>query len=313
MSQALTVAPVTFGEMEKMAAAVSQSKLFGDKTPTQALVLLLLSQAEGMHPMLAARDYDVIKNRPTKKSEAMMRTFMESGGKVKWIKLDDTMAKATFSHPQGGEVTIDWDMDRAKKAGLLDKEGSMYKKYPRRMLSARCISEGVKTVCPAATGGMLTPEEAMDVESEEITDVPTIEKVQGKASRMKDLVNKSEAQEAEVTPTKEEKVGPGTQASEAGAEPADNKETQPVGEMEEGVIEELRVPKEGSRGGCRIGENWYGTADLDIFKEMAEAADKGLKIRVLFTKRKGKGDKVINDALNILVLESKNDSDKSPI
>jgi hypothetical protein len=38
----------------------------------------------------------------------------------------------------------------------------MYKKYPRQMLRSRCVSEGVRTVYPAATSGMYVPEEVQD-------------------------------------------------------------------------------------------------------------------------------------------------------
>ena len=151
-------------EIEKMARAVAVSGLFGIKTPEQAMALMLVAQAEGRHPALAARDYDIIQGRPAKKAEAMMRDFIESGGKVEWHKLDDTSAEATFSHPQGGSVRIDWTIERAKTAGMGGKD--MWKKYPRQMLRSRTVSEGVRTVCPMATSGMYVPEEVMDFKTE---------------------------------------------------------------------------------------------------------------------------------------------------
>jgi len=153
---------VPYGEIERMATAVAKSGLFGVKSPDQALALMLVAQAEGRHPALAARDYDIIQGRPAKKSEAMMRAFLESGGKVEWHSLDDKIADATFSHPSGGIVRIAWDMERAKMAGLGGKE--MWKKWPRQMLRARCTSEGIRTVCPMATSGMYVPEEIKDFE-----------------------------------------------------------------------------------------------------------------------------------------------------
>ena len=153
---------VTFSDMQRMAQAVAASGLFGTKTPEQALSLMLIAQAEGLHPAIAARDYDIIQGRPSKKSEAMLRSFIANGGKVRWHQLDDTTADATFSHPAGGEVRIAWDMKRASLAGLNGKDN--YKKFPRQMLRARCISEGVRTVCPMATSGMYVPEEVQDME-----------------------------------------------------------------------------------------------------------------------------------------------------
>lgn len=155
---------VKIGDIERMAVAVAKSGLFGVKTADQALALMLVAHAEGRHPALAARDYDIIQGRPAKKSEAMLRDFLESGGKVEWHSLDDTIAEATLSHPAGGSVRIAWDMKRAIAAGLGGKD--MWKKYPRQMLRARVISEGIRTVCPMATSGMYVPEEVVDIVKE---------------------------------------------------------------------------------------------------------------------------------------------------
>lgn len=152
---------VTISDMERMANAVAKSGLFGAKTLEQALALMLIAQAEGRHPASAARDYDIIQGRPSKKAEAMLRDFLAAGGNVEWQTLTDEKVSATFSHPQGGSVMIEWDMNRAKTAGLSTREN--WKKYPRAMLRSRVVSEGVRTVYPAATGGLYAPEEAEDV------------------------------------------------------------------------------------------------------------------------------------------------------
>lgn len=152
---------VPVSDIQSMSIAIAKSGLFGAKTPEQAMALMLVAQAEGLHPASAARDYDIIQGRACKKSEAMMRDFIASGGSVQWHALTDAEAAATFTHPAGGSVRIDWDMKRAATAGLAGKD--MWKKYPRNMLRARCVSEGVRTVCPLATGGMYSPEERQDM------------------------------------------------------------------------------------------------------------------------------------------------------
>lgn len=151
---------VPFDEMEKLAENVAKSGMFGMKTKEQALALMAIAQAEGRHPALAARDYNIIQNQPAKKPEAMMRDFIENDGKVEWHELTDTKCEATFSHPAGGTAKISWDMKRAQTAGLAGKD--TWKKYPRQMLRSRVVSEGVRTVCPAATSGMYVPEEVTD-------------------------------------------------------------------------------------------------------------------------------------------------------
>lgn len=155
-------------DIQTMAVAIAKSKLFGVKTPEEAMSLMLIAQAEGMHPASAARDYHIIQGKASKKSEAMLRDFIKAGGSVEWHTLDDTKADATFSHPQGGSVRISWDMARQKKAKISNAD--MYEKYPRQMLRSRCVAEGVRTVCPLATGGLYTPEEVQSMPPEKHID-----------------------------------------------------------------------------------------------------------------------------------------------
>jgi hypothetical protein len=160
----MSTALVTMQDMTRMAEAVAKSGLFGVKTADQAMALMLVAQAEGRHPAMAARDYDIIQGRPAKKTEAMLRDFLENQGKVEWHTLDDSTADATFSHPSGGSVRIEWTLKRAAMAGLQGRD--MWKKYPRQMLRSRCVSEGIRTVCPMATSGMYVPEEIRDITPE---------------------------------------------------------------------------------------------------------------------------------------------------
>lgn len=156
---------VPYQDQERMAHSLVKSRMFGLESVDQAMALMSIAQAEGKHPAIIARDFNIIQGRPAKKAEAMMRDFCAAGGAVKWHALDDTIADATFSHPQGGTVRIVWDMERAKQAGLLGR-GDMYRKYPRAMLRSRCVSEGVRTVAPFATSGVYTPEEVGDMVNE---------------------------------------------------------------------------------------------------------------------------------------------------
>ncbi len=167
MTTALTT--VSVSDVERMARAVSASKLFGMTTPEQALSLMLVAQAEGRHPASAAQDYHIIQGRPAKKADAMLRDFLSAGGKVQWLSLTDTKAEATFAHPAGGTVTIAWDMDRAKRAALGGKD--MWAKYPRQMLRSRVVSEGIRTVFPGATSGMYVPEELQEMPPAQVREV----------------------------------------------------------------------------------------------------------------------------------------------
>ena len=123
---------------------------------------MMIAHAEGRHPALAARDYDVIQGKPAKKSEAMMRDFIEAGGKVEWHALTDEIADATFTHAQTGSVrrsTGTWiahaplaspakTTGRSSRALLLRKPGG--------------VRGRPQLVWPLATSGMYVPEEQAD-------------------------------------------------------------------------------------------------------------------------------------------------------
>lgn len=178
-----------FADMERLAVSIAKSGMFGMKTPEQALVLMMISQAEGRHPALAARDYDIVQGRPTKKAEAMLRDFLQGGGRVEWHALTDESADATFSHAQGGSARISWDMKRAAAAGLGGKD--MWKRFPRQMLRSRTVSEGVRTVWPMATSGMYVPEEQTDQFTGQTIEVEPPVAIVPPASRDRQAINEA--------------------------------------------------------------------------------------------------------------------------
>lgn len=149
----------------QMAVALAKSGLFGVKDETQAYALMLVAQAEGKHPAIVAREYDIIQGKAALKADAMLARFQAAGGTVKWLQYTDEVVSAEFSHPSGGTVKIDWDTARANRAGLTGKQ--TWKQYPRAMRRARCISEGVHTVFPGCAIGTYTVEEVGD-----FTDTP---------------------------------------------------------------------------------------------------------------------------------------------
>ena len=151
---------VPMADITKMAQVAADSKMFGFKNQAEAMAIMLLCQAEDMHPAIAMRDYHVIQGRPALKSDAMLARFQTSGGKVNWTSYTDDVVTGVFSHPQGGEVSITWNMEMAHRLGFNKKEN--WRNYPRAMMRARCISEGIRTVFPACVAGVYTPEEVQD-------------------------------------------------------------------------------------------------------------------------------------------------------
>jgi hypothetical protein len=118
---------------------------------------MIVATAEGRHPGSVASDYHIIQGRASLKADSMLARFQQSGGRVEWHDHTNEKVSATFTHPAGGSLRIDWDMARAKAAGLGGKDN--WRSYPRQMLRARVISEGVRATFPAVLNGMYTPEE----------------------------------------------------------------------------------------------------------------------------------------------------------
>jgi len=163
------VAIYALRDMQTMAEAVAKSGLFGMKSTDQALALMLVAQAEGQHPATITQDYDIIQGKACRKTHSVMARFQMMGGKIEWHQLTDTIADATFSHPAGGSLRIEWTIEQAKKANLTGKDN--WKNYPRAMLRARVIAEGVRAVYPAAIGGMMIAEEAADTPAQDRIEV----------------------------------------------------------------------------------------------------------------------------------------------
>ena len=148
---------VPLNDIKEMAEVAAKSKMFGFKSPDEAMAIMLLCQAENLHPAIAMRDYHIINNRPALKADSVLARFQQNGGSVKWEEYTDERVTGTFSHPAGGSVSVTWTYEMAKRIGLTSKDN--WKNYPRAMLRSRCISEGVRTVFPGVVAGVYTDEE----------------------------------------------------------------------------------------------------------------------------------------------------------
>ncbi len=163
-------------ELEIMGEYIVKSGLFGLKKKEQAVALLLLAQAEGLHPMQAVKKYHIVQGKSVKKAETMLAEFLRSGGKVKWHELNNEVADATFTAPNGDSIRIKWTIKDAERISntfyddkgnkivkrLIDKDN--WKNYPRAMLRSRVISEGIRTIWPEIIEGFYTPEEVIDMD-----------------------------------------------------------------------------------------------------------------------------------------------------
>jgi hypothetical protein len=151
---------VPLQDIQAMAEVAASSKMFGFKSTQEAMAIMLLCQAEGLHPAIAMRDFHVIQGRPALKADAMLARFQQAGGSVVWKEYTNDAVTGLFTHPQGGSLEVTWTLVQAKSIGIANKDN--WKNYPRAMLRARVISEGIRAVFPGCVVGVYTPEEVQD-------------------------------------------------------------------------------------------------------------------------------------------------------
>lgn len=154
--------------IQVMGEMIWGSGMFGCVKPEQGMVLAMTCLAEGKAPLELAKTYHIIEGKLSMRADAMLGRFLTSGGKVKWLTRNDKEVKALFIHSDS-EVEIGCTVDEMVKNGVaVGKNGGVkdnWKRFPRQMLTARCISEGVRLLAPQIVSGIYTPEEVSDFSS----------------------------------------------------------------------------------------------------------------------------------------------------
>lgn len=72
---------VPMDKLREMADSMARAGIFG-KTPEQIFSLMLIAQAEGIHPAVAVQEYDIIQNRPAINSRSALSRFQAAGGSI---------------------------------------------------------------------------------------------------------------------------------------------------------------------------------------------------------------------------------------
>ena len=178
---------IPIDQVRVMAKSASASKLFSAKAEEQVFTLMLIAQAENIHPMKALMAYDIIQGQPALKASEALARFMDCGGKIKWIKSDSESAKAEFTHPSSGSFEYEYTVQDATEAGLINKDN--WKKNLKAMLRARCTSAGIRMSYPRCLNNMYTADEVQDFE--QLEDNEIIEEVEESTYETRFLANKA--------------------------------------------------------------------------------------------------------------------------
>src|SRR5690606_2587926 len=172
MEKSLQLLPIK--DIKELSDAFAKSGMFNDaKQAVQAFVKIQAGQEIGIPPFAAMSGIHIIQGKPTLGAGLIASTVKGSGKyDYKVAKMDDKICSIDFY--QGAEKigNSTFTIEEAKKAGTRNLD-----KFPKNMLFARAISNGVKWFCHDVFSGPVDVPEEMpepvteDIQHEEVNDI----------------------------------------------------------------------------------------------------------------------------------------------
>lgn len=153
--------------IQVMGEMIAGSGMFGCTKTEQGMVLAMQCLAEGVPPLELAKTYHIIEGKLSMRADAMLGRYLAKGGKVKWTERSDKRVAALWIC-DGNEIEIAVTLEEMKANGVaMGKSGikDNWRKFPRQMLTARCVSEAIRLLMPQIVSGIYTPEEVSDFSS----------------------------------------------------------------------------------------------------------------------------------------------------
>ncbi len=152
--------------MKQQAAELIKSGFLpqGIKTPEQACAIMLKGRELGIPPMQALSHIHIINGKPSMSSELMLSQILRLHPKTRISYPVRTGEKCEIKVQREGcdPSTFSFDMKDAQAAGVLGNP--VWKKYPRAMLHARCVSEMARSLFPDAIAGVSYTHEELNPE-----------------------------------------------------------------------------------------------------------------------------------------------------
>lgn len=172
----------TIEELKVIGEEIYKSQMFGVRNPSEGFIIASICDEENISKLRFKEDYTLIQGNVGKRADAILASFVESGGAytVKEKTADKCVIIFTINKEKY-ESVCDWkDLIKepfthvnkdvqgrllppnvpTEQKPLKDKYATPYSR--RQMLFARCVSDGVRTICPIACKGRYTPEEISD-------------------------------------------------------------------------------------------------------------------------------------------------------
>ena len=155
------VDPMDF--IEKMGKVFALSGAGGCQTESDGKLMALACICERKNIFEIARRYHLMGGKLVLKAETMLGDFRRAGGSHRWINDGDDGQVCTLelTDAKGNVGTTTMTIGKATAAGYV-KDGSQWKKRPDQMLRARCITDGIRKLCPEISSGEFVEEEVDD-------------------------------------------------------------------------------------------------------------------------------------------------------
>ena len=170
----------------------AQTQIFGSINPAEGAMIIGICHQVGISWLEFAETFNMMHHRISKKTDAILASLLEYGGQYEIISRTDEKAEAKFkygkaaytsslvwedclSEPfiyQGKEEVIVNNITSGNTAALVMKPKYRTKRSRMQMIWARCVSDGVRAVCPQACQGVYTPEEVEDFVENEYPSIP---------------------------------------------------------------------------------------------------------------------------------------------
>ena len=146
---------LTFEEIKDMGLVFLKSGFFADiKDASQAVVKIMYGRELGLEPITALMSIHIIKGKP-ELSANLLATLVKKAPQYDYMVKTTTDQECVIEFTQDG-VSLgvsQFSISDAKRAGLVGG-GSGWTKWPKAMLFARAMSQGVRTYCPDVTAGV---------------------------------------------------------------------------------------------------------------------------------------------------------------
>ena len=170
----------TYDDIENVAKAMVSSGFFADTAKiSQAIVKIMAGREIGLGPFSSMNGIHIIQGKPAFGANIMAGKVKASGRyNYRVTEINDSVCSIEFMElfsSQWSTIgTSTFTIADAKKAGVKNTD-----KYPRNMLFARAMSNGVRWYCPDIMNGstVYTPEElGADVDQDgNVINVPVVE------------------------------------------------------------------------------------------------------------------------------------------